>query len=93
MRKKQAEELQNKLEFLDIKLNESDNSDESDEEQKQNTGEISEKVDALLQAQKIIPLSSTKISDFLKAMTEINSSQVKEVLKQLRLHFKDDPNW
>ena len=50
MRKKQAEELQNKLEFLDIKLNESDNSDESDEEQKQNTGEISEKVDALLQA-------------------------------------------
>ena len=93
MRKKQAEELQNKLEFLDIKLNESDNSDESDEEQKQNTGEISEKVDALLQAQKIIPLSSTKISDFLKAMTEINSSQVREVLKQLRLHFKDDPNW
>ena len=80
-KKQQAEELRYKLEFLDAKLNESDNSDQSDMEKKQQTVEIHDKVDALYQAQQIIPLSNTKISKFLKAMTKIGSSQVEEVLK------------
>ena len=93
MKKKHAEELKHKIEFLDAKLNQSDDSDESEDEQQKQTGEVSDKADALYQAQQILPFCDTKLSEFLKAMTEISSSQVKEVLKQLKEYFKDDPNW
>ena len=47
LKKKQAEELKYKIEFLDAKLNQSENSDESDGEQNQQKGEVSDKADAL----------------------------------------------
>ena len=48
--KRQAEELKYKIEFLDAKLNQSDDSDESEDGQQKQTGEVSDKADALYQA-------------------------------------------
>ena len=50
MKKKHAEDLKHKIEFLDAKLNQSDDSDESEDEQQKQTGEVSDKADALYQA-------------------------------------------
>ena len=87
------QEQKQKLKLLDEKVQHGRDSDDSAEEQKQQSQEISDKVDALHQFQLLLPLAKTKISDFFKAMTLINDKKAKEVLRELKNYFQNDPNW
>ena len=82
-----------KIALLDEKVQHGEDSENSSEDQEQQTDEVAEKVDGLLQFQLNLPLAKTKISDFFEAMRGINSDQPKQVLQQLKNYFHSDASW